>query len=177
MEEIARVYSDALFDVAKQNGKLDQIREQLGQFADAVEAERDLQVFFFSPYFSSAEKREGIARAVKGADEELVNFLELLAEKHRMPAVFRIRRRFDDLWAEENRRLEVTLTSAVELDRKVVERVGKEIERQTDRKIDLNSEVDEDVLGGLVLQVGSMVLDASLRSKLERLRKQVAQAA
>ncbi len=106
-----------------------------------------------------------------------MNFLELLAEKHRMPAIFRIRRHFDELWAEENRRLEVRLTSAVELDPEVVERVGDEIERQTDRKIDLDSEVDEDILGGLVLRVGNMVLDASLRSKLERLRKEVASAA
>jgi F-type H+-transporting ATPase subunit delta len=177
MEEIARVYADALFEAAENRDKLERIHEQLGEFADAVAGERDLQVFLFSPYFSSAEKRDGIARAVSGAEPELVNFLELLAEKHRMPAIFRIRKRFDDLWAEANRRLEVTLTSAVALDPGVVERVGAEVERQTDRTIDLTSEIDEDILGGLVLRVGNMVLDASLRSKLERLRKEVAAAA
>jgi F-type H+-transporting ATPase subunit delta len=174
MEEIARVYADALFGSAKERGKLDPIHEQLGQFADAVAENRDLQVFFFSPYFSSAEKREGISRAIDGAEPELVNFLELLAEKHRMPAIFRIRTAFDELWAEENRRLEVTLTSAVPLDERVAERVGGEISRQTSREIDLSSEVDPEILGGLVLRVGNMVLDASLRSKLERLRKEVA---
>ena len=138
MEEIARVYADALFEVAKEKDKLDEIREQLGEFAEAVDESRDLQVFFFSPYFSSAEKREGDrARRSRAPSEELVNFLELLAEKHRMPAIFRIRERFDELWAEENKRLEVTVTSAVELDQKVVKQVGKEIERQTDREIDL----------------------------------------
>ena len=177
MEEIASVYARSLFEVARAHGKLDTVREQIGGVADALETDQQLQVFFFSPYFSSAEKREGIEKAVSGADEELVNFLELLAEKHRMPAVFRIRRRFDELWAEANKRLEVRLTSAVELDEAVVERVGKEIESQTDRTIDLEAEVDEDILGGLVLQVGNMVLDASLRSKLERLRKEVASAA
>ncbi len=177
MEKIARVYADALFEVARDKKSLDSIHEQLGQFADAVDENRDLQVFFFSPYFSSTEKREGIEKAVSGADSELVNFLELLAEKHRMPAIFRIRRRFDELWAEANKRLEVTLTSAVELDESVVKKVGKEVERQTDRKIDLETEVDPDVLGGLVLRVGNMVLDASVRSKLERLRKEVASAA
>lgn len=176
MEEIARVYADALFGVAKQRGKLDAIREQLGMFADAVAANRDLQVFFFSPYFSSAEKRDGIARAVSGAEPELVNFLELLAEKHRMPVIFRIRARFDELWAEENRQLEVRLTSAVELDPEIVKRVEAEIERQTDRKIELESSVDERIIGGLVLRVGNMVVDASLRGRLERLRKEVAQA-
>jgi F-type H+-transporting ATPase subunit delta len=176
MEEIARVYADALFEVAQEKGKLDEIRDELGEFADAITENRDLQVFLFSPYFSSTEKREGIARAVSGAEPELLNFLELLAEKHRMPAIFRIRRRFDELWAKENRRLEVRLTSAVELDSDVVKRVRKEIERQTDREIDLETSVDEGIVGGLVLKVGNMVLDASLRNKLERLRREVARA-
>lgn len=177
MEEIARVYGDALFGVAKEEGKLDEIRAELGQFADALDENRELQVFLFSPYFSSQEKREGIARIVSGAEPELVNFLELLAEKHRMPAIFRIRRHFDELWARENRRLEVRLTAAVPLDDKVVERVGEEIRRKTEMEIDLSSEVDPAIIGGLVLRVGNRVLDASLRARLERLRKEVATAA
>ncbi len=176
MEEIARVYGDALFEVAKEAGKLDEVRDELGQFADALDSDRELQIFFFSPYFSSQEKREGIAKTVSGGTEELVNFLELLAEKHRMPAISHIRRRFDERWAEENRRLDVRLTSAVELDSDVVEHVGAEVERQTDRRIDLETDVDPEILGGLVLRVGNMVLDASIRNKLERLRKEVARA-
>jgi ATP synthase F1 delta subunit len=177
MEEVARVYSEALFDVAKEHGSLDEIREQLGEVADAVAADQDLQVFFFSPYFSSSEKRDGIRKTVSGANPELVNFLELLAEKHRMPALFRIRRRFDELWDQENQRLEVTLTSAIELDPSVVESVGAEIERKTGKTIELKSEVDESIIGGLVLQVGNRVLDASIRNRLEKLRREVAQAA
>ena len=177
MEEIARVYSEALFEVAKEKGSLDEVHEQLGEIADRVDEDRDLQVFFFSPYFSSNEKRDGIAKAFSGGNEELINFLELLAEKHRMPAIFHIRRRFDELWAEARKRLEVTLTSAVELDQGVVEQVGKQVERQTERDIDMETEVDPEILGGIVLRVGNMVLDASLRSKLERLRKEVAAAA
>ncbi len=176
MEEIARVYADALFEVAKDNDHLDEVHDELAQFADALESDHDLQVFLFSPYFSSKEKREGIERAVDGASEEIENFLALLADKHRMPAIFRIRRRFDDLWDTENQRLGVTLTSAVELDAKLVKGVGEEIERQTDRKIDLQARVDEEILGGLVLRVGNMVHDASLRSKLERLRREIARA-
>src|SRR5918999_5072969 len=108
MEEIARVYATALFGAAKDAGKLDAIREQLGQFADALDENREMALFFFSPYFSSAEKGDGIRRAVDGAEPELVNFLELLVDKHRMPVIFRIRRQFDRMWAEENKRLDVT---------------------------------------------------------------------
>ena len=177
MDEIVRVYAEALFEVAREKGKLDAIREQLGQFVDVLSANRDLQVFFFSPYFSSGEKRDGLERAVSGAEPELINFLELLIDKHRMPVIFRLRARFEELWAEENKLLEVRLTSAVELDPEIVKRVGDEIERQTGHKIELESAVDEGILGGLVLRVGNMVLDASLRNKLEKLRKQVAQVA
>ena len=177
MQEAARVYAEALFDVAKEKGKLDAIRDELGQFVDALEANRELQVFFFSPYFSSAEKVAGLKRAVSGADAELLNFLELLIEKHRMPEIFRIRRKFDDLWKHENRRIDVTVTSAVTLESAVVEKVGEAIERQTDQKVELASRVDPEILGGIVLQVGNKVLDASIRSRLEKLRKSVAQAA
>ena len=177
MQEAARVYAEALFDVAKDRGKLDAIRDELGRFVDAVDGDRDLQVFFFSPYFSSAEKVDGLKRAVLGADPELLNFLELLIEKQRMPEVFRVRRHFEELWKEENWRIEVTVTSAIELDPAVVEKVGEEIERQTGQKVDLSSRVDGEILGGIVLQVGNMVLDASIRNRLEKLRKSVAQAA
>jgi ATP synthase F1 delta subunit len=177
MEEIARTYSDALFTVARDKGKLDTVRDQLGAFTDALAENRDLQVFFFSPYFSSAEKSDGLERAVQDADPELLHFLKLLIEKHRMPVLFRIRRQFDQLWAEENRLLDVTVTSAVELEPEVVEKVGAEVERQTGRRVELTSEIDEDLLGGLVLRVGNMVLDASVRNKLERMRREIASAA
>ena len=177
MQDPARVYAESLFEVARAKGKLDPIGEGLGQFADAVDASRDLQVFLFSPHFSSAEKSEGLRRAVSGAEPELTNFLELLVEKHRMPEVFRIRREFEELWKKERRRIDVTVTSAIELDPAVVEKIGGEIERQTGQTVDLASRVDEEILGGIVLQVGNMVLDASIRSRLEKLRKSVAQAA
>ncbi len=177
MQEAARVYAEALFDVAKKKGKLDAIVDELSQFVDALDGNRELQVFFFSPYFSSAEKVAGLKRAVSEADPELLNFLELLIEKQRMPEIFRIRRQLEELWKQENRRIDVTVTSAVELDPAVVEKVGEEIERQTGQKVELASRVDGEILGGIVLQVGNKVLDASIRSRLEKLRKSVAQAA
>jgi F-type H+-transporting ATPase subunit delta len=177
MPDAARVYAEALFEVARDHGKLDAIRDELAQFADALDSDRELQVFFFSPYFSSTEKVEGLGRALSGTDPELINFLELLIEKHRMAEIIRIRRRFEELWKRENRRIDVTVTSAVELDPAVVSRIGEEIGRQTAQEVDLASRVDEGIIGGVVLQVGNMVLDASIRARLEKLRKSVAQAA
>ena len=177
MEEIADVYARALFEAAKEGDALDRVHEELDEFADALETDRNLQVFLYSPYFSSEEKKDGVRRIVTDADEHFVNFLELLAERHRMPALFRIRRIFDSLWAEENKLLPVTVTSATELDEGLVQEIGARIEEQTGRRVELSSNVDPDVLGGLMVRVGNMVLDATIRNRLEQLRKQVAKAA
>jgi ATP synthase F1 delta subunit len=177
MEEIAQVYARSLFEVASEQKKLDEIKDQLGEFADALESNHDLQVFFFSPYFSTKEKEEGLDKALTGADEVLVNFLKLLIENHRMPVIFRVRRAYDALWDEENRLLPVTVTSAVELDERTVGEIGDKIAEQTGRKVELSANVDPDLLGGIVVRVGNQVLDASVRNRLEQLRKQVARAA
>jgi F-type H+-transporting ATPase subunit delta len=107
MEELARVYGRSLFEVAREHGLLDELREQLAQFADALDESRDLQVFFFSPYFSSREQQDGLDRLLTGADERLLNFLKLLIENHRMPVIFRVRREYERLWDEHNRLLPV----------------------------------------------------------------------
>jgi F-type H+-transporting ATPase subunit delta len=173
MEEIAQVYARSLFEVAQEKGNLDVVHEQLGEVADAVAQSHDLQVFLFSPYFSTDEKVSGLEKAITDADETVVNFLELLIEKHRMPAIFRIRREFDALWEEENKLLPVSVTSAITLDEGTVQQIGDAIGKQTGRRIELTSEVDPDILGGIVLRVGNSILDASIRNRLEQLRKQV----
>ena len=97
MEEIGQVYARALFEVAVEEDALDEVREQLSAFADAMHENRDLAVFFFSPYFSVAEKKDGLARSVKDAHPAVDNFLQALIERHRMPAIFRIRDDFETL--------------------------------------------------------------------------------
>jgi F-type H+-transporting ATPase subunit delta len=176
MEEIAQVWARALFEVAKENDLLDKLREQLGAFVDALNENRDLMVFFFSPYFSTQEKKEGLERAVTDAEPAFMNFLEALIERHRMPAIFRIKARYEVLWEDERDLLPVEVTSAVELDKSIVGSIGDRIGEQTQRTVELSSKVDPDILGGIVLRVGNVVLDASIRNRLEQLRKQVARA-
>jgi F-type H+-transporting ATPase subunit delta len=176
MEEVAEVYARALFEVAKERGVLDPVHDQLDEFADAVASNRDMQMFFFSPYFSTDEKKDALGRAVTDADPSFTNFLEALLERHRMPALFRIRARYDQMWEEENKLLPVEVTSAVALDENLVESIGERIREQTGETVELSSRVDPDILGGVVLRVGNFILDASIRNRLEQLRKQVAQA-
>jgi F-type H+-transporting ATPase subunit delta len=174
MEEIAQVYARSLFEVAKEQDKLDTVREQLGQFADALDGNRELSIYFFSPYFSTPEKKDGLGKLLDGVDPVVDNFLELLIENHRMPAIFRVRREYDVLWEQENKRLPVTVTSAVELDEATVKSIGDAIGQQTGQQVELTTDVDPDVLGGLIVRVGNSILDASIRNRLENLRRSVA---
>ena len=176
MEEVARVYARALFEVATERGVLDTVREQLGQFADALTANRQVEIFFLSPYFSTAEKKDGLHRMVEGADDTFSNFLETLIERQRMPEIYRIRTRYEEMWDAEMQLLPVEVTSAVGLDEETVRSIGERIGTGTGNRIQLTSVVDPDILGGIVLRVGNVVLDASIRNRLEQLRKQVAQA-
>ncbi len=177
MEELAQVYARSLFEVAQEQDKLDALREQLGQFADALDQNQGLAVFFFSPYFSTAEKLDGLKGMLTDADESLLNFLGLLIENHRMPVIFRVRHEYERLWDQENKVLPVEITSAIELDQATTESLGRTIGERAGRKVTLSAHVDPEILGGIVVRIGNSILDASIRNRLEQLRRQVAQAA
>jgi F-type H+-transporting ATPase subunit delta len=177
MEEIASVWARALFEVAEEQDALDEVREQLGEFTDALAGDQQLQVFFFSPYFSSQEKKDGLHKAVTDASPILLNTLEALVEKHRMPALFRIRREYDSLWEEARNLLPVRITSAVELDEATIKSIGDRIAEQTGRTVELAADVDPDILGGLQVRVGNTILDATIRHRLDQLRREVSRAA
>jgi F-type H+-transporting ATPase subunit delta len=177
MEELARVYGRSLFEVAREHGLMAELREQLHQFADALSAHRDLRLFFFSPYFSTQEKQDALERVLVGADERFVNFLALLIENHRMPVIFRVRQEYERLWEDENRVLPVQITSAVELDEATARSVGDRIGQSTGRKVALATRIDPEIIGGIVVRVGNSILDASIRGRLEQLRKHVIRGA
>ena len=149
MEEIAQVYARALFEVAKEQGKLDLVREQLGQFADALNENGDLRVFFFSPYFSTEEKKDGLHSALVGrrpGDRELPR--DRCSSVTACRSIFRIRDEYERLWDEENKLLPVEVTSAVDLDDATVKSIGERIGEQTGQRVELTSRVDPSILGG-----------------------------
>ena len=176
MDEIAQVYARSLFEVAQEQGKLDVVREELGQITEALEENAELRLFFYSPYFSTDEKRDGLRRTVTDADPMTMNVLDILVENHRLPVLPRMRREYERRWREANNLLPVTVTSAVELDDSVVERIGDEIGRQTGRKVELTRKVDPSIVGGFVVRVGNAILDASIKNRLDNLRKQIVRA-
>ncbi len=177
MEEIAEVYSRSLFEVASEHGDLDRVHEELGEFADALDENRDLQVFFFSPYFSSQEKKDAHRHSCSRTPTRAS-----CASSSCWPSATGCRRSSASGAASTSsgaRRTSCCRSPSrarSSSTRRLVEGIGKRIEEQTGQKVELTSKVDPDVLGGLVLQVGNMVLDASVRTRLEKLRKNVARA-
>ena len=129
-----------------------------------------------NPEIESTVKADVLARIAHGADDEVVNFLRLLAEKGRAGELPQIVDELDTLVAKAQRILDVELTTATELSDKEFGRILGQIETASGRKVQASRKVDPDLIGGIVLQAGSLRLDASVRGRLERLRRELTTA-
>jgi F-type H+-transporting ATPase subunit delta len=152
------------------------VREELNDFVAAVEQVPELREFLRNPQLDPRAKAAALEAVLGDADELIRNFMRLLAEKGRAAQIEEIREEFERLAAAEERRLEVELTTAVELDRAEERKILRQIERATGRKVDATQKVDPDLIGGVVLQAGSLRVDASVRGRLERLRQELTTA-
>jgi F-type H+-transporting ATPase subunit delta len=168
-----RTYARALFEAAKEEGRLERVQEELGDFAASVGEVEQLRSVLESPELESRTKAGLIDDVLGKADPLVRNFVRLLVEKGRAAELAEIAREFEALVAREQGILDVELTTAVELSQKdfdqLVERVGK----ASGRKVRASRAVDPSLVGGLVLQVGSRRMDASIRGRLDRLQQEL----
>ena len=166
-----RTYARALFQSAKQEGRLARAHEDLTDFVVAVEEVPELAALLENPEVDRAAKAGVLSELLADADELTRNFLLLLVEKGRIAQLREIARELDSLVAADERRLEVELTTAVELSGEEAGEIVAQIERAAGRKVEAARRVDPDLIGGLVLQIGARRVDASVRGRLERLRR------
>jgi F-type H+-transporting ATPase subunit delta len=152
------------------------VQEQLGQLREAATSVDDLRLMLENPEVDSRVKQDVLERIAQGSDEAVVNFVKLLAEKGRAAEIGEAADEFDALVAAEQRILDVHLTTAHELSDKEFKKILGSIEQASGRKVHAERHVDPDLIGGLVLQAGSMRLDASVRGRLERLRHDLTHA-
>jgi len=173
MASAQRMYARALYEAAKDQDKLDAVREELGDFVEAQRQVPELRELLRNPQLDQRLKASALEELL-GGDEKLVrNFLLLLAEKNRAGEIDEIAREFDRLAAEAEGILDVELTTAVELSDEETREVITQIEKASGRKVEATQRVDPDLIGGLVLQAGSLRLDASVRGRLDRLRQEL----
>ena len=171
------MYAGALFSTAKEQGKLQQVRDELSGLQETIEGAPELQAVLENPEVDQLVKAQILGDVVgAGADELTRNFLRLLAEKGRTGEIDGVVQEFDSLVAAEQRVLEVELTTAFELSDDDFRSIVSQIEQASGRSVEASRSVDPDLIGGLVLQAGSMRLDASVRGRLERLRHELATA-
>ncbi len=170
------IYAKALFEAAQDQGKLNELHAQLQQLRDAFAKAPDLAGLLENPEIESTVKADVLTRVAKGADDLVINFLRLIAEKGRAAELADIVDELDKLVAIEERILDVELTTATELSDDEFGRILERIETASGRKVQAERKVNPDLIGGIVLQAGSMRLDASVRGRLERLRNDLAHA-
>ncbi|HEU5362185.1 MAG TPA: ATP synthase F1 subunit delta [Gaiellaceae bacterium] len=171
-----RIYARALFEAAQEEGKLEIVQEQLAELRNAVATVDELRLMLEDPEVDSRVKEDVLARVASGADGIVVNFLKLLAEKGRAAEIEEVGEELDALVAQEQRVLDVELTTAHDLSDEEFGRILGRIEEASGRKVQAERRVDPDLIGGIVLQAGSMRLDASVRGRLERLRHELTHA-
>ena len=168
-----RVYAEALLAAAKDRNGLDAIRGEIDEFAAALVGSDERRRFLANPQVESRTKRAALEDLLSGADGLFLNFLRLLAEKDRIGELQQVYEEWTRLLAREERVLELELTTAIELSDKEAGRVIKQIEEASGRRVVATRTVDPDLIGGLVVQAGSIRLDSSVRGRLAQLRDEL----
>ena len=168
-----RIYAKALFEAAQEKDRLDPVRDELRAFAEAVEQIPQLRALLENPEVESRQKVEALREILGDADELVRNFLLLVVEKGRAQELAEIVSEFDALVAAEEGILDVELTTAVELSDDDATRLLGQIEEVSGRRLRATREVDPELIGGFVLRAGSHRADASVRGRLQRLRREL----
>lgn len=166
-----RVYARALFSAAKGVDRLEAVREELAGFVEATRQVPELEALLTNPQLDPRAKRDALEAVLEGADELVRNLVLVAVEKGRSAELEQIGREFEALVAAEQGRLDVELTTAYELSDKEAREIAAKIEQASGRKVEATRHVDPDLIGGIVLQAGSLRVDASVRGRLERLRR------
>jgi F-type H+-transporting ATPase subunit delta len=149
------------------------VHDELQELREAVAGSDDLRALLENPEVESAAKADVLSQVAEGSDELVGNFVRLIAEKGRAAELGAIVDELDVLVAAEQRILDVELTTAHELTDEEFGRILGRIEASSGRKVQAERRVDPDLIGGIVLQAGSLRLDASVRGRLERLRREL----
>ena len=166
-----RIYANALFEAAKEKGRLEPVRDDLHAFVDAVDEVPELRELLATPQLDPRVRAEALVSVLGEADELVRNFILLVVEKGRSEELHGILEELDALVAAEEGILDVELTTAVELSEDEATKILGQIEQVSGRRLRASRKVEPALIGGFVLQAGSYRADASVRGRLERLRR------
>ena len=170
MSVIDRTYARALFEAARDRGRLSEVLEDMSDLVSALHEVPELKAVLVNPQLDPRAKAEVLEAVVGEADELVRNFLRLLAEKGRAAHLEGIYRELEQMAAQAEGQLTVELTTAYALSQEEAAAIARKIEEGCGRRVELETAVDPSLIGGVVLRAGSFLADASVRGRLERMR-------
>jgi F-type H+-transporting ATPase subunit delta len=170
---VHRTYARALFEAARDQGRVDAARDQLAELAAALETSPGLEAFLANPQLDPGAKASVLEEVTAGADPVVRNFVRLVASKGRAGQLRPIAEEFEAIVDREQGRLKVELTTAYGLDQDEADAIVSKIEQASGRTVEATRSVDPELIGGMILQAGSLRVDASVRGRLDRLRREL----
>ena len=176
MAVVARTYARALFEAAKDAGRVEPVRDELATFVEAVDEVPELRSLIRSPELDPLTKANALDAVLAEADELLRNFVRVVTQKGRAAQLDEIAREYEALVAADEQILSVELTTAYELSDEEAAAIVQQIEQASGRRVEAARTVDPNLIGGLVLKAGSLEVDSSVRGRLDRLRRDLAHA-
>ena len=168
-----RMYARALYDAARDQGRVDVVRSELSELATAMETTPELEAFLSNPQLDPGAKVSVLNEVTSGANAVVRNFVRVVASKGRAGQLRQIVEEYEAIVDREQGRLTVELTTAYELDDAESAAIVQTIETASGRTVEATRAVDPELIGGLILQAGSLRVDASVRGRLNRLRREL----
>jgi ATP synthase F1 delta subunit len=169
--KIARVYATALYEAAREEGRTEEVRRDLGEFVQAAAASPELRKLLVTEEIPDAKKKEVLRELTQGGEELVRNLLSILVDKSREGEVGGIYRAFVERVEEAQGLVHVEVVTAVAMTPALQEALRARIASSLGKTVELSLSVDKELLGGLRLRIGDKVADASVRHRLERLRE------
>ena len=169
---IAERYATAVFEIVKENNNLPRLEENLNDLSAALADSADLRELLVNPVYSRDEQEQAISAVAKamGLIPAMKNTLGLMAQKRRLFVVPQLVKRLGEMIAEEKGEVTAEVTSAVALSDAQADNLAKTLKEKVGKDVKINATVDESLIGGLIVKVGSKMIDTSIRSKLNSLQ-------
>jgi F-type H+-transporting ATPase subunit delta len=174
--QVALVYARALFDAAHDARAVDQVRRELGDFVAALAASASLRDVLADPRVDTVAKQRVLAELTRDDQPLVANTLQLLLERSRFPIVEALSVHFDALASAEADLVAVEVTSALELTPEAHDKIAARVREVTGRRVELAQRIDPDIIGGLVLRIGDVIVDGSVQARIRQLRRRLATA-
>jgi F-type H+-transporting ATPase subunit delta len=171
---VAQAYARALMEVGFARGEAELYGDQLDALTEAVESEASFKVFLESPKIRRGDKKEALERALQGkVSDPVLNLVRILIDRNRQALIEDIAQAYREQIDEVAGRVNVTITSAVELSAEVTDALKAAIEKKLNKEVVSTELVDAGLLSGVTIQIGDLVVDGSLRTQLRKVRQEV----